>query len=78
MIRDLPTPRHDWTLDEVDALFARPFMELVYDAATTFGGSGGPVFGPDGTVVGVNHAGLPGFDASNFGVPIRHAKALLE
>lgn len=27
-------PRHDWTLDEVEALFARPFMELVRDAAT--------------------------------------------
>ena len=31
---DLATPRHDWTLDEVEALFARPFMELVYEAAT--------------------------------------------
>lgn len=28
------TPRHDWTLDEVESLFARPFMELVYEAAT--------------------------------------------
>lgn len=27
-------PRHDWTLDEVEALFALPFMELVYRAAT--------------------------------------------
>ena len=27
-------PRHDWTLTEVEALFARPFMELVFDAAT--------------------------------------------
>ncbi len=32
--RDLATPRHDWTLEEVETLFARPFMELVYDAAT--------------------------------------------
>ena len=32
--RDLAAPRHDWTLEEVEALFARPFMELVYDAAT--------------------------------------------
>ena len=31
---DLATPRHDWTLSEIEALFARPFMELVYDAAT--------------------------------------------
>lgn len=34
MTRDLTAPRHDWTLEEVEALFARPFMELVYDAAT--------------------------------------------
>ena len=32
---DLGQPRHDWTLDEVEALFARPFMELVFDAAST-------------------------------------------
>ena len=34
MMRDLSVPRHDWTLEEVEALFARPFMELVYEAAT--------------------------------------------
>jgi len=31
---DHTLPRHDWTLEEVEALFARPFMELVFDAAT--------------------------------------------
>lgn len=31
---DLHQPRHDWRLEEVEALFARPFMELVYQAAT--------------------------------------------
>ncbi|WP_242912324.1 biotin synthase BioB [Brevundimonas pishanensis] len=31
----VPTqPRHDWTLDEVEALFALPFMDLVYRAAS--------------------------------------------
>ena len=30
----LATPRNDWTLEEVETLFARPFMELVYEAAT--------------------------------------------
>ena len=30
----LATPRNDWMLEEVEALFARPFMELVYEAAT--------------------------------------------
>ena len=34
MMRDPSVPRHDWTLEEVEALFARPFMELVYEAAT--------------------------------------------
>jgi S1-C subfamily serine protease len=50
---------------------------LVYDAETTSGGSGGPVFGPDGTVVGVNFAITRDFDGSNFGVPIRFALPLL-
>lgn len=50
---------------------------LVYDAETTSGGSGGPVFGPDGTVIGVNFAITYDFDGSNFGVPIRFARTLL-
>ncbi|MDH3591184.1 MAG: trypsin-like peptidase domain-containing protein [Planctomycetota bacterium] len=51
--------------------------KLVYDASTTSGGSGGPVFGPDGTVIGVNFAITRNFGGSNFGVPIRFARALL-
>ena len=30
---DPAQPRHDWTLEEVEALFERPFMELVFEAA---------------------------------------------
>ncbi|HEY0647426.1 biotin synthase BioB [Phenylobacterium sp.] len=30
---DLAEPRHDWTLDEVEALFELPFTELVFRAA---------------------------------------------
>ncbi|MDP1619348.1 biotin synthase BioB [Phenylobacterium sp.] len=30
---DPAQPRHDWTLAEIEALFERPFMELVFDAA---------------------------------------------
>jgi biotin synthase len=33
-MRDLSQPRHDWTLDEVLALFDLPFTELVFQAAS--------------------------------------------
>lgn len=52
--------------------------QLIYDAVTTAGGSGGPVFGPDGDVIGVNFAMLRDFQGSNYGVPIRFARALLD
>ncbi|HKQ47538.1 MAG TPA: S1C family serine protease [Phycisphaerae bacterium] len=51
--------------------------QLIYDAVTTSGGSGGPVFGPDGEVIGVNFAILRDFQGSNFGVPIGFARPLL-
>jgi DNA-binding response OmpR family regulator len=46
---------------------------LVYDAQTTSGGSGGPVFNASGKVIGVNFAILSGFSGSNLAVPISHA-----
>jgi DNA-binding response OmpR family regulator len=46
---------------------------LVYDAQTTSGGSGGPVFNASGKVIGVNFAILSSFSGSNFAVPISHA-----
>ena len=52
--------------------------KLVYDAGTTTGGSGGPVFGPDGRVIGVNFAIVVGFAGSNFGVPVRYLRELLQ
>ena len=42
---------------------------IVYDAETTFGGSGGPVFDLNAEVVAVNSALIPGFSGSNMGVP---------
>ncbi len=50
---------------------------LVYDADTTSGGSGGPVFGPEGTVIGVNFAIMQKFTGSNFGVPVDFIRSLL-
>lgn len=50
---------------------------LVYDASTTHGGSGGPVFDAGGEVIAVNFAILPDFSGANFGVPIRFARELL-
>jgi DNA-binding response OmpR family regulator/S1-C subfamily serine protease len=50
---------------------------LVYDAQTTHGGSGGPVFDASGKVIGVNFAILSGFAGSNFAVPISRATGML-
>ena len=51
---------------------------LVYDAQTTSGGSGGPVFNARGKVIGVNFAILSGFAGSNFAVPISRAAKMVE
>jgi DNA-binding response OmpR family regulator/S1-C subfamily serine protease len=52
--------------------------KLVYDAQTTSGGSGGPVFNREGKVVGINFAVVRGFGGSNFGIPARYAESLLQ
>ena len=50
---------------------------IVFDAQTTSGGSGGPLFNERGKVIGVTFAVLRGFGGSNFGIPIRLAQPLL-
>jgi len=52
--------------------------KIVYDAATTSGGSGGPLFNRDGKVIGVNFAILNDFGGSNLAVPVRYADELMK
>jgi DNA-binding response OmpR family regulator/S1-C subfamily serine protease len=52
--------------------------KIVYDAQTTVGGSGGPLFNGEGKVIGINFAFLPGFGGSNFAIPVGYGKSLLE
>ncbi len=51
---------------------------IVYDARTAEGGSGAPLFGPSGRVIGVNFAVFTENQASNFAVPIRYGLTLLQ
>jgi hypothetical protein len=52
--------------------------KIVFDAQTTSGGSGGPLFNRQGKVIGVTYAVLKGFGGSNFGIPIRFSEPLLK
>jgi serine protease Do len=51
--------------------------DIVFDAPTTQGGSGGPVFNRSGQVVAIEYAVLTKFGGNSFGVPVRYARALL-
>jgi S1-C subfamily serine protease/FixJ family two-component response regulator len=51
--------------------------KIVYDAQTTSGGSGGPLFNSGGKVIAVNVAMLRDFGGSNFAIPVFYAKRLL-
>jgi hypothetical protein len=51
--------------------------DIVFDAPTTQGASGAPVFNRAGRVVGIEYAVLQRFGGNAFGVPVRHAQALL-
>jgi S1-C subfamily serine protease len=51
---------------------------IVYDARTGEGGSGGPLFGPSGRVIGITFAIFTENTASNFAVPIHFGISVLE
>jgi len=69
MIRPLATQGH---LSDI-----LPY-KLVYDAQTTYGGSGGPLFNMRGKVIGINYAILSDFSGANFGVPIQFGIELMK
>jgi len=52
--------------------------KIVYDAQTTSGGSGGPLFNHEGKVIGINFAMVREFGGSNFAIPVGYGKALLK
>jgi DNA-binding response OmpR family regulator/S1-C subfamily serine protease len=52
--------------------------KIVYDAQTTSGGSGGPLFNNQGKVIGINFAMVREFGGSNFAIPVDYGKSLLK
>jgi DNA-binding response OmpR family regulator/S1-C subfamily serine protease len=51
--------------------------KIVYDAQTTSGGSGGPLFNNEGKVIGINFAMVREFGGSNFAIPVGYGTSLL-
>jgi DNA-binding response OmpR family regulator len=52
--------------------------KIVYDAQTTSGGSGGPLFNNEGKVIGINFAMVREFGGSNFAIPVSYGQSLLK
>lgn len=52
--------------------------KIIYDAQTSSGGSGGPLFSHEGKVIGINFAMVREFGGSNFAIPVSYGKALLK
>jgi S1-C subfamily serine protease len=52
--------------------------DIVFDAATTQGGSGGPVFNKYRRVIAVEYAMLPQFAGNSYGIPVGYALELID
>jgi hypothetical protein len=50
--------------------------DIVFDAPTTHGGSGGPVFNKNRRVIAVEYAVLPEFTGNSYGIPARYVQEL--
>lgn len=51
--------------------------KFIFDAQTTLGGSGGPLFSREGKVFGINYGIFTGFRGSNFALPTKYALRLM-
>lgn len=51
--------------------------DVVFNAPTTQGGSGGPLLNRNGVMIGVGYAVLSRFGGNSYAVPIRHALPLV-
>jgi DNA-binding response OmpR family regulator len=51
--------------------------KIIYDAQTTSGGSGGPLFNTEGKVIAINFAMVREFGGSNFAIPVGYGRSLL-
>ena len=51
---------------------------IIYDARTAEGGSGAPLFGQSGRVIGINFGIFEGLQDANFAVPVRFTLPLLQ
>lgn len=74
----LAETRHIQPLTTQGSITDLQVRRIAYDARTAEGGSGAPLFGPSGRVIGVNFAVFTENQASNFAVPIRFGIPLLE
>ncbi len=74
----LSSSRHIQPLTTQGNITELSVRRIAYDARTAEGGSGSPVFGPTGRVIGVNFAVFTANQASNFAVPIQYGITLLE
>jgi len=74
----LAETKHIQPLTTQGSITSLDVRRIAYDARTAEGGSGAPLFGPSGRVIGVNFAVFTENEASNFAVPIRFSIPLLE
>lgn len=52
--------------------------DIVFDAPSAQGGSGGPVFNKHGEVIAVEYAVLPKFGGNSFGIPVSYVLEILK